>query len=60
MQDVAAGTVDAEGGDILVSGPADATDVLAGVPGVDAVTPVYYASVGVEGTIYPLQGQTPP
>ncbi len=60
VQDVAAGTVDAEGGDIKVSGAPDAAEVLAGVPGVDAVIPVYYTDVGIAGTSYPLQGQTPP
>ena len=50
---------DGEGGDIWVRGTGDAADVLAEVPGVAEVVPVYYAAAGVGDESFRLQGQTP-
>ncbi len=52
-------TFDGEGGDIWVQGPGNATELLADIPGVAEVVPVYFADVGVDGETFNLQGQTP-
>ena len=50
---------DGEGGDIRVQGVGNAEGLLASVPGVAEVVPVYFSDIGVDGEVYPLQGQTP-
>jgi putative ABC transport system permease protein len=56
---LSAQTFDAQGGDIWVRGPTDATGILTEIPGVADVIPVYYADVGIGGDTFSLQGQTP-
>ncbi|MDH3607602.1 MAG: FtsX-like permease family protein, partial [Acidimicrobiia bacterium] len=52
-------TFEGEGGDIWVQGPGNAAGLLADIPGVAEVVPVYYTDVGVDGETFNLQGQTP-